>query len=199
MARKRAMLILLLAVFALPPLLSWFLFNYTDLGKGSGAGAHGTLVEPPRPVPDWPLVNPADYRDTGSRLHGKWTLVYLLNGKCAETCLENLHKMRQLRLAAGKNARRLQRAVLVVNNDREALTQQQLADYPGQYVLYPESIDADSLLTLFRLTPEDRPFAGDRLYLVDPLGNLMMTYPATTPPGGIIKDLTRLLKYSRIG
>ena len=198
MARKRAMLILLLAVFALPPLLSWFLFNYTDLGKGSGAGAHGTLVDPPRPVPDWPLVNPADDRDTGSRLHGKWTLVYLLNGKCAETCLENLYKMRQLRLATGKNARRVQRAVLVVNTDRGALTQQ-LADYPGQYVLYPESMDADSLLTLFRLTPDDRPYAGDRLYLVDPLGNLMMSYPATTPPGGIIKDLTRLLKYSRIG
>ena len=199
MTRKQAMLILLLAVFSLPPLLSWFLFNYTDLGKGSGAGAYGTLVDPPRPVPDWSLVNPADYRDIDRRLHGKWTLVYLLDGKCGETCLENLYKMRQLRLATGKNAQRVQRAVLVVNNDHEALTQKQLTEYPGQYVLYPESIDADSLLTLFRLTPDDLPYAGDRLYLVDPLGNLMMSYPASAPPGGIIKDLTRLLKYSRIG
>ena len=199
MARKQAMLILLLAVFVLPPLLSWFLFNYTDLGKGPGAGAHGTLVVPPRPVPDWSLVNPADYSDTGGRLRGKWTLVYLLDGKCGETCLENLYRMRQLRLATGRHAQRVQRAVLVVNNDRGALTQKQLAEYPGQYVLYPENMDAGSLLALFRLTPDDRPYAHDRLYLVDPLGNLMMTYPATTPPGGIIKDLTRLLKNSRIG
>ena len=199
MTRKQAMLILLVAIFTLPPLLSWVLFHYTDLGKGQGEGAHGTLVVPPRPVPDWLLVNPADHTTTDTRLHGKWTLVYLLNGNCGETCLENLYKMRQLRLAMGKNAQRVQRAVLVAGNGRQALTQEQLSDYPGQYVLYPERMDAEALQALFRLTPDDRPFAGDRLYLVDPMGNLMMSYAAAVAPGGIIKDLTRLLKYSRSG
>ncbi len=192
-------MILLLAAFALPPLLSWVLFNFTDLGRGTGAGAHGTLVAPPRPVPDWSLVNPADGTDTDRRLHGKWTLVYLLDGKCGETCLGNLYRMRQLRLATGKYAQRVQRAVLVVDNDRSALTQEQLTDYPGQLVVYPEGIDIGSLLSLFRLTPDDLPLAEGRLYLVDPQGNLMMAYPAAAAPGGIIKDLTRLLKYSRIG
>lgn len=199
MARKQAILILLLAVFALPPLLSWLLFNYTDLGRATGGGEHGTLVTPPRPVPDLTLVNLADRTDADKRLHGKWTLVYLLDGNCGEACLENLYRMRQLRLATGKYAQRVQRAVLVVDNERQALTREQLSDYPGQYVLYPEGVDADSLLSLFRLTPDDRPLGEDRLYLIDPLGNLMMTYPATTPPDGIIKDLKRLLKYSRIG
>ena len=198
MARKQAILILLLAVFALPPLLSWLLFNYTNLGRGSGTGAHGTLVVPPRPVPDWPLENPAAHAVTDS-LHGKWTLVYLLHGKCAEPCLENLYRMRQLRLTTGKYAQRVQRVVMVVNNDRQALAQAQLSDYPGQYVLYPQGIDADGLLTLFRLTPDDRPFTAGRLYLIDPLGNLMMAYPAATAPAGIIKDLKRLLKYARGG
>ena len=199
MARKQLILILLFAVFALPTLLSWFLFNYTEVGRATGGGEHGTLVNPPRPVPDLTLVNLADHTDADKRLHGKWTLVYLLNGNCGEACLENLYKMRQLRLATGKYAQRVQRAVLVVTNDRQALTREQLSDYPGQYVLYPESIDADSLLSLFKLSPDDRPFTQDRLYLIDPLGNLMMTYSATTPPDGIIKDLNRLLKYSRIG
>ncbi|MCY4363742.1 MAG: hypothetical protein OXE42_16450 [Gammaproteobacteria bacterium] len=199
MTRKQAMLILLLAAFALPPLLSWVLYNFTDLGRGTGAGAHGTLVAPPRPVPDWPLVNPADNAETDRRLHGMWTLVYLLDGKCGEACLGNLYRMRQLRLATGKYAQRVQRAVLVVNNDRSALTQEQLTDYPGQLVVYPEGIDSGSLLSLFSLAPDDLPLAEGRLYLVDPLGNLMMTYSAAAPPGGIIKDLTRLLKYSRIG
>ena len=199
MTRNRALLILLVAIFALPPLLSWVLFHYTDLGKGQGAGAHGTLVAPPRPVPDWSLVDPADSTAAQGRLHGKWTLVYLLHGNCRETCLENLYKMRQLRLAMGKNAQRVQRAVLVAGNDRQALTQAQLSDYPGQYVVYPENMDTGALLSLFRLTPDDRPFAGDRLYLVDPMGNLMMSYSAALAPGGIIKDLTRLLKYSRSG
>ena len=199
MARKQALLIFLVAVFALPPLLSWFLFNYTDVGREPGGGGHGALVAPPRPVPDWTLVNLTDHAAADRRLHGKWTLVYLLNGECLDACLGNLYKMRQLRLATGKYAQRVQRAVLVVNDDRHALTREQLSDYPGQLVLYPEDIDIDNLQSLFKLTADDRPFIAQRLYLIDPLGNLMMSYAAATPPEGIIKDLMRLLKYSRIG
>ena len=199
MARPRAILILLFAVFALPPLLSWFLFNYTDMGRESDTGGHGTLVVPPRPVPDWPLVDMAHKSEAERRMHGKWTLVYLLNGECREFCLGNLYKMRQLRLATGKYAQRVQRVVLVVDNDRRALTNEQLLEYPGQLVSFPENMDRGSLETLFKLGTYDRPFIQDRLYLIDPLGNLMMSYAAQTAPNGIIKDLTRLLKYSRIG
>ena len=199
MARQRAILILLFAVFALPPLLSWFLFNYTDMGRESDTGGHGTLVVPPKPVPDWPLVDMAGNTEAERRVHGKWTLVYLLDGPCQETCLGNLYKMRQLRLATGKYAHRIQRAVLVVDNNRHALTTGQLLDYPGQLVLFPENMDAGSLESLFKRGTDDRPFIQERLYLIDPLGNLMMSYAAETAPKGIIKDLTRLLKYSRIG
>ena len=199
MTRQRSILILLFAVFALPPLLSWFLFNYTDLGRESDTGGHGTLVVPPRPVPDWPLVDITHKSGVERRLHGKWTLVYPLRGQCRETCLGNLYKMRQLRLATGKNAQRIQRVVLVVDNDRRALTTDQLLHYPGQLVLFPENTGSGSLESLFKIGADDRPFAHGRLYLIDPLGNLMMSYAAETTPKGIIKDLTRLLKYSRIG
>ena len=197
--RQRAVLILLFAVFALPPLLSWFLFNYTELGRGTGSGEHGTLIVPPRPVPDWTVLDIAGKAQVEKRLHGKWTLVYLLRGRCRETCLDNLYRMRQLRLATGKYAQRVQRLVLVAGNDRQALTAEQLQDYPGQLVLFPENRDSDSLESLFKLEIDDRPFTHGRLYLIDPLGNLMMSYAAQTAPKGIIKDLKRLLKYSRIG
>lgn len=196
---NRKILILLFAIFALPPLLSWYLFNHTDLGREQGAGGHGTLIVPPRPLPDWTLVDPARAGGAQKRLHGKWTLLYPLDGECREACLENLYKMRQLRLATGKNAGRVQRAVLVVNGDRNALAAGQWLDYPGQLLLFPENADSAALRGLFELSAGDQPFAGDRLYLVDPLGNLMMSYAGTTDPGGIIKDLARLLKYSRTG
>ena len=195
-SRKQAILIILFAVFALPPLLSWYAFNYTDLGKQRSAGGHGTLIAPPRPLPAWDL---ADQEGTATPLHGKWTLLYPLNGKCGEDCLRNLYRMRQLRLAVGKNAGRIQRAVLVVNRDRNAVTVEQLQDYPGQLLLFPENMDGDALRSLFALSAGDRPFAGERLYLIDPLGNLMMSYGRSAEPKGIIKDLTRLLKYSRAG
>ena len=195
-SRKQAILIILFAVFALPPLLSWYAFHYTDLGKQRSAGGHGTLIAPPRPLPAWDL---ADQEGATTPLHGKWTLLYPLNGKCGEDCLRNLYRMRQLRLAVGKNAGRIQRAVLVVNRDCNAVTVEQLQDYPGQLLLFPENMDGDALRSLFALSAGDRPFAGERLYLIDPLGNLMMSYGRSAEPKGIIKDLTRLLKYSRAG
>lgn len=194
--RKPAILVILFAVFALPPLLSWYAFNYTDLGKQRSTGEHGTLIAPPRPLPAWDLVGRGG---TITPLHGKWTLVYPLNGKCGEACLQNLYRMRQLRLATGKYADRVQRAVLVVSSDRNAVTGAQLQDYPGQLALFPENMDGDALRSLFELSAGDRPFVEERLYLVDPLGNLMMSYARTADPKGIIKDLTRLLKYSRTG
>lgn len=196
------MVMVLCTVFALPPLLSWYLFNYTDIGRaGAGGGEHGRLIVPPRPLPDWTLIDPAAENDSAVSLRGKWTLLYLLDGACAEGCDQNLYKMRQLRLATGKHAGRVQRAVLVANGDRDALSREQLREYPGQLALYPApepAVEVD-MLSLFALSGADDPFNQDRLYLIDPQGNLMMAYAGTTEPKGIIKDLTRLLKYSRSG
>jgi len=37
------------------------------------------------------------------------------------------------------------------------------------------------------------------IYLVDPLGNLMMRFPPDLEPKSLLKDLKHLLKVSRIG
>ena len=197
MTESKTIIIVLCAVFALPPLLSWYLFNHTEVGRTASGGAqHGTLIVPPRPLPDWTMAATAGGDAAATGLHGKWTLLYLLDGSCTERCARNLYKMRQLRLATGKHARRLQRAILVVNGDPGALRQEQLQEYPGQLLLFPGEADVRHL---FALTDEDNPYTQERLYLVDPQGNLMMSYAGTTEPKGIIKDLTRLLKYSRGG
>lgn len=198
--RNQAVLIILFAVFALPPLLSWYLFNYTELGTGGNATGHGTLITPPRPLPAWPLIDPADESGAQHRLHGKWTLIYPLTGECREACLRNVYKMRQLRLATGKHAGRVQRALLLTGGAPVAPASTQLLEYPGQMLLLPEDVNGEEALrALFMLTDGDQPFIQERLYLVDPLGNLMMCYSGDVEPGGIIEDLTRLLKYSRSG
>lgn len=196
---RRLTLLLLFVVFALPILLSWLLFHYTDIGKNPPPREDRVLVRPPRPLPDWPLVNPLDEANVDRRLHGKWSLVYLLNGECREVCRRNLYKMRQLRLATGKYAHRVQRITLVVNNAQDAVTREQLLDYAGQLVAFPADRDEAAVMTLFRLSDDDSPFDQHRLYLVDPLGNLVMSYEPEAQPKLIIKDLKRLLKYSRIG
>jgi hypothetical protein len=43
------------------------------------------------------------------------------------------------------------------------------------------------------------PETADRLYLIDPLGNLMMSYAPDAKPKGLLEDLKRLLGLSQVG
>jgi len=46
---------------------------------------------------------------------------------------------------------------------------------------------------------KDPSFSRDYIYLIDPLGNLMLRFPRDPDPSRMVKDLQRLLKASRIG
>jgi hypothetical protein len=59
--------------------------------------------------------------------------------------------------------------------------------------------DAAPVLALLRLSPADDPATGGRVYLIDPLGNLMMVYAAGARPKGMLEDLKRLLGLSQVG
>ena len=62
-----------------------------------------------------------------------------------------------------------------------------------------DAIDSDVLLDKFRLKNDSNPLKAERIYISDPLGNLMMSYPPDINPKGILKDLKKLLRASRIG
>jgi len=46
---------------------------------------------------------------------------------------------------------------------------------------------------------EEGTTASDHIYMIDPLGNLMMRFPKDADPNKIKKDLYKLLKASAIG
>ncbi len=67
-------------------------------------------------------------------------------------------------------------------------------DYPALLVLDAQGADAAALLGQF---PD-----GERahtLFVVDPLGNLMMSYDARQNSRGLLEDLQKLLRLSHIG
>lgn len=196
--RQQILLIVLVIVFATPLFGAWVLIHYTDVGRGSGAASHGQLVQPPRALPDLRLYDPATGA-SAARLHGKWTMLYLTGAPCGRQCMEALYRMRQLRLAMGKDAERVQRLLAVYGGSLEILSRSQIADYAGQLLVDGERLDPGAAGSPFRLAPGEDPLITARLYLVDPLGNLMLAYAPGTEPAGIIEDLRRLLKYSSIG
>lgn len=123
-------------------------------------------------------------------LKGRWVLVMVDAGDCAAPCREKLLQMRQLRLMQGKDQDRVARAWLL--DDDAAPAGDVLKDYDGTVV-----VPAKGSPLLGKLPADSAP--RDHLFLVDPLGNLMMRFPKDADPIRIKKDLTHLLKVSRIG
>jgi hypothetical protein len=115
---------------------------------------------------------------------GKWLLVTFDAGKCDAYCERKLYVMRQVRRAQGKDMDRIER--LWVLSDAGKPRAEALAASEGTRV--------------GRLSAEDFPGTpADHIYVVDPLGNLMLRFPRDPDPSRVIKDLQRLLKYSRFG
>ena len=86
----------------------------------------------------------------------------------------------------------------LVKNAIQFLTEQ-FINYPGQQVISNSATDSNLLLDNFRLDDAVNPIKAGRIYISDPLGNLMISYPADINPKGILKDLKKLLRASRIG
>lgn len=150
---------------------------------------YGELLEP-RPLPDPPLTLADGTPFRLSQLRGKWVLVSVDSGRCDAYCGRKLLYMRQLRLTQGKEMQRVERAWLL--NDDAAPGTETIAPYRGTWLVRAAGT---GLLERFPA----RGATADYIYLVDPLGNLMMRFPRDPDPRLMVKDLTRLLKTSRIG
>ena len=199
LARSRASLLLVFSLFAAPVVLAWTIFYlFPDLMEGETVN-HGTLVAPVRALPAFKAVTGKGESIDETYLRGKWTFIYLAQGACDEPCVQQLFNIRQARLTQGKNIDRLQRLMLWKTGAVDAQQQADLqAHFPGQGIVRLTGTELEQLAPVFRLDEHD-PFSARRIYLIDPLGNLMMYYEAGDEPRGIVKDLHRLLKYSGLG
>jgi hypothetical protein len=176
--RGRIKLALLALFFALPMAASWLIW-WLDLAPGA-AGNYGTLLQPQ------PVALPA----TGE-LKGKWVLVQFDSGACAAACERKLYFMRQVRRAQGREMQRVARLWLLT--DRTQPGPELLKAIEGTVIAPRGGIDAAN-----GAFPAEGSVT-EHIYLVDPLGNLMMRFPRDPEPARVIKDLQRLLKASSFG
>jgi len=198
-ARSRASLLLVFSLFAAPVVLAWTIFYlFPGLMEGETVN-NGTLVTPVRPLPAFTAVTGAGKAIDETFLRGKWTFIYLAQGACDEPCVQQLFNIRQARLTQGKNIDRLQRLMFWRTDTVDAQQQAELQEhFPGQGIVRLTGAELEQMAPVFRLDERD-PYSAQRIYLVDPLGNLMMYYEPDDEPRGIVKDLHRLLKYSGLG
>ncbi len=193
---NRFAIVLVVIAFITPPVLAWYVFNYTDFLEMRGTSNKGTLIEPVRHLDDLALIDPLNNERKDS-LYGKWNLVYVTD-VCGKSCMDNVYLMRQIHVSMDKFSLRVQKVLLLTNQASSEL-KVMLADFKGQQIINTDLINVNELLNKFRLNDDKDPLKANRIYIIDPLGNLMMSYEANVNPRDIYKDLKKLLRGSHIG
>ena len=183
--RGRRIAFVVLALCAAPTVAAWLAYF---VWQPQSRLNYGELIEA-RAISDPELRRLDGSPFRLSQLRGRWVLLQIDSGACAEGCGRKLLYMRQVRLAQGRDAERIERVWLLA--DGAPPDAALLRDHEGLRVARAPG----PLLAEF---PAARsPY--DHIYLLDPLGNLMLRFPSEPDAQRMVKDLARLLRASRVG
>lgn len=187
----------LLVVIFFVPLVTAFVVYYGFGWRPAGTTNKGDLISPARPLEPGVLLDAQDQQLDESLLKGKWSLVYIGGGECDARCREALTLIRQSRLALNDDASRVQRIFLVTEDccDLNYLR----TEHEGLITARVEEAAERALLEKFPRYDAVPVENAGRIYIVDPLGNLMMSYSPNAPQKALLEDLRKLLKLSHIG
>ncbi len=174
------------AIAAAPVLGSYLLYL---LWAPSSFTNYGALLEPQRIAPrELRLADGTPFTFDG--LRGRWIFVLFDGGECPAECEKKLWTMRQVRQAQGRDAVRVERVFVIENDVAPADTI--IGEYAGTWFVFGQAMaDAPAF-------PPARS-RRDHVYLVDPQGQVMMRFPEELDAKRMIRDVSRLLKYSRQG
>jgi hypothetical protein len=183
---SRWMLVLLLSCFALPVVIVLILHKMEYHPKGQ---SNGMLIQPPIALKvQSDLMLPKMLLIDGV-WNAKWNMVYVQDN-CDKRCADQLYMMRQIHLSLAKEIERVQRVWITSESSLDAFRTQ----YPDLIVLNNPPAAQQALTEQF-LAVGKTP----GLYLVDPLGNVVMYYPEHVTAKAIRQDILKLLKFSWAG
>lgn len=182
-------MIAVLLVCASPVIASYFTYYVI---RPEGRRNYGELVDPQRPLPAMATTTLDGKPGQITALKGQWLLMSVGGAACEQTCQQRLYLQRQLRESLGKEKDRLDWVWLV--NDEGQVDKRLLPALSSSTTL---RVPATALSQW--LVPAAGQKLEDHLYLVDPLGNWMMRFPANMDAAGAAKakrDLDRLMRAS---
>ena len=186
----RLKLMVLLLVCAAPIIASYVTYYII---KPEGRTNYGAFIDQrAHPMPKMTSTTLDGRPETLEKYAGKWIMLKVGGGACAEACLKQLFAMRQLRTMQGKNMERIERVWLITDN--EPLDTMVIRQYDDMHMLRVPREQLSRWLPVEIGTKLD-----DHIFLIDPRSNLMMRFPKDPDPRRVHKDLAKLLKASAIG
>jgi len=182
-------MLVVMLVCAAPVIASYFAYYVV---RPEGRRNYGDLVEPQRPMPEIGATSIDGKPLALTSLRGQWLLVSVAGGACDAACEKHLYLQRQLREALGKNKDRMDWVWIVSD------------EVPVRESLRPALQQATVLrIPQAQLAQWLAPAAGaslqDHVYVVDPMGNWMMRFPAgvdAAKAANVRRDLERLMRAS---
>jgi len=196
--RRTMTLMILVLACGLPVVAAWVFYLNPDL-LSKKRGNFGMLIEPPYPLRNIHLLTAAGKDFRIEEAQGKWGMLWLRSQPSVSECGSYLHRMHNIRLALRENNVRLQSFVILLTNNSTDECIKKGTEFPDIVLLTGPENELRDLAVQFAKAAGLSTSQTDGLYLVDPLGNLMMRYDTNADFKGILKDLERLLKYSWVG
>lgn len=193
-ASPRLVVLLLFALFFVPVLAAWLLNVFNPGWLPFGTSNHGTLLNPARAVALKELVRLDGAPLQPAASPDKWTWLFMAPPGCDDRCRTSLYNMRQARLALGKDAHRVRRIYVSTAPWADTVQTALMEEHPGLVL----SVAAPVWVEVFAVD-DQVPVDAGRIYLIDPQGFLIMYYDPQSPPSGLLQDIKRLLKISKIG
>lgn len=169
--RSRWILMLLVAFFVAPLAAALYMNSTWTNWQPKATTNFGSLVRPVLPLPD-------ALPDIGAGQIPPWQLLLPVTGSCEQACAAELEKLLRVRRALGPHADKL--AMVLVPSKPEHEPIGGARHWTGGYALLDKAL-------------KRRQVPIDGIYLVDPLGNLMMSYTRPVDSSGLRKDLDRLI------
>jgi len=197
--QNRSKLIILIFMFFGSVFIAWLLIQNSDNWRPWGTKNNGDLITPARSISDLTMQTLDGKPFTIKEMVGKWVMIYIGKTGCDKLCKINLYNIRQTRLGQKGEHNRIERLYIMVGDTPTASLKNALTDNHGMKIVHVAADTASELLNSFKIENEASADTANRVYLVDPLGNLMMKYEQGFDPRGLAKDLELLLKVSLVG
>jgi hypothetical protein len=179
---RNRVLVLLALLFFGPVLLA--VVAYFGPWRWSPDTAHGDLVDPPR---SWPMT--AALGAGAGAGSARWSLIYARLEPCLDDCVGQLMRLEQVRLALAQDAERVQLVAYVTGPNVER------AAGAGWAAMQADAAAAQPAVAAFGAAT----IRAGRIYIADPLANLVLSYPPDVEQRALLDDLERLLELSQIG
>lgn len=191
MQKKYLKLFLILMIFVMPSIIGHYLYQHHAQFSLKTTN-YGILLSQPIQI---------EKLSSSKNSKPQWQIVYI-----PQTCADNqtdkiMFSIHQLRKALGNNRDRVA-LTLVVDNKCQIKDTHDFAKIVFDDQQYKNL--ENHLSSINPMHQEVTNSAGlglskNKIYLIDPLGNLFMYYPSDTDKMHILKDLKHLLEVSQIG